>query len=207
MLIHGFAAPSLLMLPLSLRLRRRGWRPQRWSYPSLVRPVRGHVPRLRRMLDEWDETGERYHIVAHSMGGILVRATLADHRPSGLGRIVLLAPPNRGSPVARRFPGFLRRLCHPLKDLSDDPASFVNALADVPLPAETYVIAARSDWLVPEPATHLRGEAAHVTLGGWHSSLLFSARVAGHIDRFLRDGADAVVTGNSTASRTGPGKP
>lgn len=42
------------------------------------------------------------HFVAHSMGGLLVRATLMEHAPElwpKLGRIVFIATPHYGSPA------------------------------------------------------------------------------------------------------------
>jgi pimeloyl-ACP methyl ester carboxylesterase len=42
----------------------------------------------------------RVHFVGFSMGGLLIRTYLKVHRPSDLGRVVMIGTPNSGSEVA-----------------------------------------------------------------------------------------------------------
>lgn len=46
------------------------------------------------------DPGKRIHLVAHSIGALVVREYLARGKPERLGRVVLLAAPNQGSPIA-----------------------------------------------------------------------------------------------------------
>jgi len=45
----------------------------------------------------------RIHFVAHSLGGIVVRQYLSDHKLERLGRIVMLGTPNQGSEVVDKL--------------------------------------------------------------------------------------------------------
>jgi triacylglycerol lipase len=46
------------------------------------------------------EKDAKVHFVTHSLGGILVRQYLQDHKIENLGRTIMLGPPNQGSELA-----------------------------------------------------------------------------------------------------------
>src|SRR5436190_22641444 len=188
-LIHGLAAPPLVMDPLARSLRQFFAHVLNWSYPSLWSRIERHgsklVEQLRRL--DGDEAHGRIHLVGHSMGGIIARLALAEFVPERLGRFVMIAPPNRGSHVARRLAPYLGRICPPLTQLADHDASFVRSL---PLPSihDLGIIAAQTDFLVEEPNTRLGCEADHIVLPGLHSSLLWRSETADQVRHFLEHG-------------------
>jgi pimeloyl-ACP methyl ester carboxylesterase len=93
--------------------------------------IEPHAARLAGKAKEFDDdTGvERLHFVGHSMGAIVVRRALAISRPRKLGRVVILAPPNRGA----RLADVALRLFGPrlvaATELCSHPDSYVNRLA------------------------------------------------------------------------------
>lgn len=194
-LIHGIAAKRLVMWPLAYRLRAEGFKVHSWRYPSLFSSIASHAARLHDFLinDLYDE--RCVHIVAHSMGSIITRSALARGLPHNLGRIVLLAPPNAGSPVARIASSVLGRVIPPTRELSDDSESLVHQIG-FNEKLSVGILAARYDFLVPEKNTHLTGELEHRTLVATHNSLLFSSKVVAMTANFLRYGTfDSKETG------------
>lgn len=197
-LLHGFAANSLAMMPLRSMLSRRGLEPSIWRYPSLRVSVAENADRLRAHLDDLDADAIPYHIVAHSMGAIVTRAAHADgnarsgNARSGnarwLQRIVFLAPPHSGLPAARLASPIAQRFLPPMLDLSDAPTSYVNTLPTT-INHDVGAIAARWDVLVPRRSTHLDCQREHRTLHASHNSLLVSRRVATLVANFLHRGS------------------
>lgn len=196
-LIHGLAANRFVMRPLERRLRRCGYTTANFGYRSALSPIQPHVERFRRRLADLASQDEvrQLHIVGHSMGTIITRCVLADEPPPRLGRVVMLAPPNRGSRVARWLNYGFGYVWPPLSQLSDSPESFVNKL-EHGLCAPCGVIAARRDRMVSLESTHLDGQCDHVVFNAGHTSMLFYPEVAELVARFLRTGrfADSALT-------------
>ncbi|WP_061298364.1 esterase/lipase family protein [Leptospira borgpetersenii] len=74
---------------------------------------------------------DKIHFVTHSAGGVVVRYFLGKYHLKNLGRVVMLAPPNRGSEVADFLSQFslINYLLGPmLKELGTNKMSFVNSL-------------------------------------------------------------------------------
>lgn len=117
MLVHGFGAIRLVMRPLAYQLRSRGFRVQHWTYLSLFDPIERHAIRFFDFLRTDTATERRFHIVAHSMGSIFSLAALNRGVFPNLGSLILLAPPNRGSPVARIASKIVGRVIIPTCEL------------------------------------------------------------------------------------------
>jgi pimeloyl-ACP methyl ester carboxylesterase len=185
--LHGFAGKRIFMLPLCSRLRKRGYRVANWGYASLIGSVEKHAARFHNYLLGSHAQERQIHIVAHSMGSIVVRAALSIGAVTNLGRIVFLAPPNSGSPVARCASRILGRACQTLADLSDRPDSFVNRLPKLSA-VDIGVLAARYDILVPIANTRLSEEHQYVVLNATHNSLLLSPKASNLACSFIATG-------------------
>jgi pimeloyl-ACP methyl ester carboxylesterase len=200
-LIHGLAAPRWVMNRLARSLRRQGYRVKNWGYPSTRRSVEAHAVRLRAFFAELAETSEEVcHLVTHSMGGIVARCALIPDPPANIGRVVMLGPPNHGSHVARWLTPYLGFMCQPLRELSDEPVSFVRKLAE-PRGLDVGIIAAASDHVVSLDSTHLECESDHIVLPGRHGLLPLRRDTNQQVAAFLRNGRFHRADGVNLKSR------
>ena len=184
--IHGFGGKRLWMAPLSYRLSRR-YDVKNWSYFSYGGSIENHAARFAKFIESVG-CNQKVNIVAHSMGSIVTRAALQlTSTLTSVNRLVMLAPPNSGSHVAKFVSPLLGPVCQTIEQISSHENSYVNQLPNENT-CETGVIASKYDVLVPVKNTMMDNLADHQTVAGTHNSLLFSSKVAAMVTRFLQTG-------------------
>lgn len=100
-LVHGIWMTGLEMSLLAHRLRRAGFVTERFFYHSLFSAPAENAVRLLRFLQQ--QQAETIHLVAHSLGGIVLLHLFDKYVDLPPGRVVLMGSPVLGSGVARRL--------------------------------------------------------------------------------------------------------
>lgn len=187
--LHGMGRTSFSMAPMQEALEKAGYDVLNIGYSSYCCGIAELGAAVRRELDEKRGPGHRtVHFVGHSLGGIIARWILAqDDRPAGVGRLVMLAPPNQGSHSADRFTPLVGWLLEPIDELRTDSSATVRKLPP-PGNVQVGIIAGRHDGKLSESQTHLAGEAGHVLVDGSHTFLMRKSAVHRLTVAFLRDG-------------------
>jgi pimeloyl-ACP methyl ester carboxylesterase len=197
-LLHGLWMNRYTMLPLARRLAAAGFVPHALTYRSLTRGLADHVARVGELVERVG--AGRVHFVAHSMGGVVTAAFLAQARRGIADRVVLLGSPVAACDAGRRIAG------HPAWGRA------LGASADVwrnhcgyALPKHVTAgaiagtgrvgigrffvdLAEPNDGVVLVSETRLPGLADHLVLGVSHSAMLIDRTVAHETVHFLRHG-------------------
>lgn len=133
-LLHGLGRTARSMEPLAKSFRANGFQVLNLAYPSTRAPIETLATQYlgQAVASLAFRPGQKVHFVTHSLGGIVLAHYLQRHAPANLGRVVMLAPPWRGSELADRWRSHFiyRRLTGPAgRQLGTDPSSIPNRLA------------------------------------------------------------------------------
>jgi pimeloyl-ACP methyl ester carboxylesterase len=204
-LLHGLGRSNLAMWPISDRLEDAGFRVVRVGYKSINRTPDEILDEVSAQIDACCLALEHpVHMVGHSLGGLLIRAYLAQKRPPTLGRVVLMGTPNGGTPLVDRYQDrwWLQMVGETALALGTGPDSFPSTLPPPDYPvgviagvAEPFdnesVIPGPDDGLVPVESTKVEGMADFVLIETTHSEMRRDETVSNQTVAFLKTGAFA----------------
>jgi hypothetical protein len=194
---HGFLATPVELIPLARWLKDLGFEVSVWGHATLNRSISGHAEKFVHHVQRTIMTilpphrPSKIHFVGHSMGAIIVRASLPSLSTSPeiptLGRAVFLAPPNGGTALASKAPAWLRRMIPSIDDLSDDPSSFSRSLPTPPV--EFGILRVEKDHLIPRHSSPLAGAKEIADVPGLHTTMLYRKSLAKRVSNFLQNGS------------------
>ncbi|MBI1948010.1 MAG: alpha/beta hydrolase [Deltaproteobacteria bacterium] len=167
-LIHGLMADGTSMWGVQRALHAAGRNTVAPSLGGALRPIGSYAERLARVLSS---TAGPIDVVCHSLGGIVLRATLEKHPAlrARIRRVVTVATPHHGSGAARWLPIPEARALVP-------GGAFITALPSLRalLPsAHITTLASRHDCVVyPHDTSRVEGAVTHELDDLMHAELI-----------------------------------
>jgi pimeloyl-ACP methyl ester carboxylesterase len=202
--LHGLGRTRRSMIGLARDARRRGYQVVNHGYASRRGRVAEHAARLGQVIAGLGERAGSIHFVTHSLGGIVVRALLADRRawPRHLGRVVMLSPPNQGSELVDRLAdhrAFRMALGPAAIELGTRPESTPNQLGPVEfelgvitgdrsLRISQRIFGGPTDGKVSVERARVQGMRDFLVVRRTHTFIMWAPDVSEAVFRFLETG-------------------
>ncbi len=194
-LIHGLMRTYMSMSPLKAYFEKQGYTVYYYKYTSARYSIHEHSTDLNRYVIDLLEKnpGSKVHFITHSLGGVIIREALVKlpkEQLKNISSVVMLAPPNQGSALAKfstKALPMLNYFVKPLAELSSEQAAYVH---HVPIPnIKIGIIAGRFDAKVPPSSARLEGVPEPVVVNATHTFIMNHTRTKELIKNFLETGS------------------
>ena len=206
-LLHGLARTDASMAVLASALKDDGYHVINHHYPSRQQNIQELAEQeIPKALSKCPSDAMIIHFVTHSMGGILLRQYLSKTKIQGIGKVVMLGPPNQGSEVVDKLKkySFFKLFNGPAGlQLGTSQQSVPNSLGAWPdHSGELGVIAGKqsinwflsmlingtNDGKVSVERTKLEGMDDHRTMATTHPMMMRNKSVIKQVKAFLQHG-------------------
>jgi len=203
-LLHGLARTQRSLSDLGDRLNRHGFNVINIDYPSRKHSVEKLATLVSKHLEmKSAKLGPRVNFVTHSLGGILVRWLVKQKQIDNIGRVVMLAPPNKGSEIVdllKRF-SLVRHVMGPAFDqIGTDRRNLPSALGPVDFelgviageksfnPIFSYLLPGTDDGKVSIESAKVEGMQDFLVVPNSHGFIMQSSTVGEQVVFFLKYG-------------------
>ncbi|MDD5628220.1 MAG: hypothetical protein PHU21_04085 [Elusimicrobia bacterium] len=195
--LHGMGRTRVSMAILAMRFQSAGYQTLSFPYSQKGSTLDEISTAMSVFLAKKVRTAH-YHLVGHSLGNIVIRSALRRSLRPGLGRIVMLAPPNRPAQLARLLQE--NRLYRWLSGDSGQQIAQDGFYKTLPVPpvefgviagdkGQKLTFAKPNDGVLEVEATKLPGMKDFVIVHHTHTWLMNSKDTFDLCRRFLESGA------------------
>jgi triacylglycerol lipase len=196
-LLHGMGRSRASFLIMQQRLKNAGYVTLNFPYSTPGKSVDELSDKLKAYVTKNVKT-EKYHFVAHSLGNIIIRNGFREGAyRAGLGRMVMLGPPNQPADLAVLFKDF--KPYQWIMGESGQELSSAEFYADLPVPPIEFGVIAGdkgqrlsfdepNDGVVTVASTKLGGMKDWVLLHHTHTFMMNSKDTASQCLHFLKHG-------------------
>lgn len=196
--VHGLYMVGLELTLLRRRVARGGFETRQFSYRSVSRGPAQNAQALGTYLQAIRT--ERLHLVAHSLGGLVILRMFEQGVALPPGRVVFMGSPVRGSRAAayltqkglhwaigKAGPGGLAAKHEPRWT---DPRELgvIAGTHEFAINPMNFGLASPHDGMVEVAETRIEGAKDTATIHSNHTGMLFTRELAEQVTAFLREG-------------------
>lgn len=204
-LLHGILRSKTDMALLSQFFKSHDYNTLNILYPSREKNLEELSDFVREKIESCpDYDGDTtIHFVTHSMGGLVTRYYIAREKPTNLGSVVMLGPPNTGSEFAdwlsetEVLAPIFKTIFGPASAQLSTKYKHLETEIDYPLgviagnasvnPLAPWILDGEHDGIVPVERTKIEGMKDHIVMQATHSFMMFNKSVMEQALYFLQN--------------------